>query len=400
MNPSTSGWIDKYIFILGKSKVNLMPSDENEFYNQLRQSGFIYGFSVRPLLNLNDETLKLSEDELAKVNLFHTLLIVHFNHYNDHSFEEAVIHISEFYGLITPKKSVLYPSFSYKSKPSKKLESFLQKRIVKGKSVDNQLFSRIISQALLFMDAIVYQAFITKGVQPKVYGEQLEKALMQTCLSALLTKQSKSKYDLLLIELFEASTLFTSYFSSKNNEIDALDHSDFSSSFEKYYLLDLSTFAVWNDLKIEQFEFEFLKKLCFKLELEQSEAQKSIECISSFVTTNSSYIKLFHHVHPVKQFYKESSGLVKMLLLRNKKRLSKEISQNRELLRLLVKSTHANLKKEEKILVKEQLTDIFKTIPSLTIFLLPGGTLLLPLVIKFIPQLLPSSFDDNKIPKK
>jgi hypothetical protein len=157
---------------------------------------------------------------------------------------------------------------------------------------------------------------------------------------------------------------------------------------------------VWNDLNVEPLEFEFLKSLCLELELDQSEAQKSIECISSFVTTNSSSIKLFQHVHPVKQFYKESSGLVKMLLLRNKKRLSKEISQNRELLRLLRKSTYANLNKEEKILMKEQLTDIFKTIPSLTIFLLPGGTLLLPLVIKFIPQLLPSSFDDNKIPKK
>jgi len=400
MNPSSSGWIDKYIFILGKSNANFLSSNQNEYYELLRQSGFIYGFSVRPLLNLNDETLKLSEDELAKLNLFHTLLIVHFNHYNEHSFEEAVIHINEFYGLITPKKSVLHPSFSYKSKPSIKLESFLQKRIVKGKSVDNQLFSRIISQALLFMDTIVYQAYITNGVQPKVYGGQLEKALMQACLSALLTKQNKSKYDLLLIELFEASTLFTSYFSAKNNDIQALKYADFTSSFEKHYLLDLSTFTVWNDLNVEPLEFEFLKSLCLELELAPSEAQKSIESISTFATTNSSSIKLFQQVHPVKQFYKDSSGLVKKLLLRNKKRLSKEISQNRELLRLLGKSTHTSLNTDEKIVVKEQLTDIFKTIPSLTIFLLPGGTLLLPLVIKFIPQLLPSSFDDNKIPKK
>src|SRR5690606_670287 len=124
MNTSASGWIDKYIFILEKSNVSFLNSDELEFYEQLRQSGFIYGFSIRPLLNLNDASLKLSEDELAKLNLFHTLLFVHFNHHNNHSFEEAVIHINEFYSLITPKKSVLYPSFSFRLTPSKKLELF------------------------------------------------------------------------------------------------------------------------------------------------------------------------------------------------------------------------------------------------------------------------------------
>lgn len=47
--------------------------------------------------------------------------------------------------------------------------------------------------------------------------------------------------------------------------------------------------------------------------------------------------------------------------------------------------------------VNDQLLDIFKSIPSLAIFLLPGGALLLPIVIKFIPKLLPSAFDDNRI---
>jgi hypothetical protein len=31
----------------------------------------------------------------------------------------------------------------------------------------------------------------------------------------------------------------------------------------------------------------------------------------------------------------------------------------------------------------------------LTIFLLPGGALLLPILIKFIPRMLPSAFNEN-----
>jgi ABC-type proline/glycine betaine transport system permease subunit len=63
---------------------------------------------------------------------------------------------------------------------------------------------------------------------------------------------------------------------------------------------------------------------------------------------------------------------------------------------LLGQSTMRDLSKEEKQQVKKQLLDICKTIPSLAIFILPGGSLLLPLLVKFIPQLLPSAFNENK----
>ena len=69
-------------------------------------------------------------------------------------------------------------------------------------------------------------------------------------------------------------------------------------------------------------------------------------------------------------------------------------------MKLLSQSTFRELTKGEKIKVKEQLLDICKTIPSLTIFLIPGGSLLLPILIKYIPSLLPSAFNENKIDSK
>jgi len=67
---------------------------------------------------------------------------------------------------------------------------------------------------------------------------------------------------------------------------------------------------------------------------------------------------------------------------------------------LLSKSTHKELDVKERKKVQEQLLDIFKSIPSLAIFLLPGGALLLPLVVKLIPKMLPSAFDENRIDKE
>ena len=91
---------------------------------------------------------------------------------------------------------------------------------------------------------------------------------------------------------------------------------------------------------------------------------------------------------------------MKLLIERNKKRLLLELNESGELVKLLSQSTYRELTKDEKIKVKEQLLDICKTIPSLTIFLIPGGSLLLPILIKYIPSLLPSAFNENKIDSK
>ena len=95
-------------------------------------------------------------------------------------------------------------------------------------------------------------------------------------------------------------------------------------------------------------------------------------------------------------FYNHTTKNVAVLISRNKKRLVKELSESKELVQLIAKSTHKELNKDEKKKVKNQLLDICKTVPSLSIFLLPGGSLLLPILIKFIPQLLPSAFNENK----
>jgi hypothetical protein len=68
----------------------------------------------------------------------------------------------------------------------------------------------------------------------------------------------------------------------------------------------------------------------------------------------------------------------------------------------LNKSISQDLTEEEKAKVKEQLYDILKTIPALAIFLVPFGTLILAILIKYLPfNILPSAFaSENEIEKK
>lgn len=74
-------------------------------------------------------------------------------------------------------------------------------------------------------------------------------------------------------------------------------------------------------------------------------------------------------------------------------KLTTEIRETVELNKLLLKATRTPLTKEEAVKVKAQLLDIAKTIPSLAIFALPGGAVLLPVLIKVLPfNILPSAF--------
>jgi hypothetical protein len=87
---------------------------------------------------------------------------------------------------------------------------------------------------------------------------------------------------------------------------------------------------------------------------------------------------------------------IKELLYKNKKRLNQELKESKEAVNLIKKSMSSSLSDNEKEKIKMQLLDICKAIPALAVFLLPGGALLLPLLIKLIPDILPSAFRDDE----
>jgi len=90
-----------------------------------------------------------------------------------------------------------------------------------------------------------------------------------------------------------------------------------------------------------------------------------------------------------------STHEIKRILEKNSKRLIQELKESKELLVLLNKSVYTKLTDDEKSKMKSQLLDVFKSIPALTVFLLPGGIVLLPIIAKLIPDIVPSAFRDD-----
>ncbi|MGE0708489.1 MAG: TerB family tellurite resistance protein [Planctomycetota bacterium] len=81
-------------------------------------------------------------------------------------------------------------------------------------------------------------------------------------------------------------------------------------------------------------------------------------------------------------------------------RVLQEVKETGELARLLTAASVRELSQDEAARVKAQLLDVCKTVPALAIFLLPGGALLLPILIKALPfNVLPTAFQDPLPPR-
>lgn len=388
MNPSSAGWINKLLKEISENDPYL-KHEKASFYDALRSCGFIYGSNLGIVAQIIPKK-DLTESELCKTNLCLALYYTHANSNCDISFIESVI---RFYTEIDQIKTSFFQDLLGGKKSSEQLEKIIHKRIQIDANVLTKNFNYFIINALLFVDVLAYQTYLENLKISTKYLKNMEASIASITLDVLNSKETKNQYDESLIKLFESSLRY-----QENSHITYKKAiKNVNSELEKYYILDLACMATWSDQMIDVKEQHFLEKLGQDLELNMSKTHQSIATVNHFYTVNKDNIALLSSKNIVQSFYNNSSKMVNKLITRNSKRLYRELKDSKELMVLLSQSTVRDLNKDEQKKVQEQLIDIFKSIPSLAIFLLPGGALLLPLVVKFIPKLLPSAFDENRI---
>jgi LETM1-like protein len=393
INPSANGWIDKY-FYEQKNVFISSPIEDVSLYKNIRKTGFIYGHIIAINENPEIDMTGWKTDEISKVALLKTLFDMYSFTTNQSDVVDFIAKAVSFYKEMTPKGfgflNKIMPSTA-----SSKLENLIDERVQTNKDIISKNFSHIVTNALLFVDVLAFRHYLTQGSIPEKYLKRIEETIMSLVSLALQVKTEKSQHDDLLIKLFEASVRYTKFSKVSIQNLEDMPLEYFKDDLEKFYLIDLVCITLWNDGKIENEELYFLYKLAEKFGVSEVFAHETSVDTNDFISRHKPDIQYFNYSNPVKHFYDQTSTGVQVLITRNKKRLIKEISQSKELMHLLAKSTSKDLSPEEKKKVKKQLLDICKSIPSLTIFLLPGGGLLLPLLVKFIPQLLPSAFNEN-----
>lgn len=391
INPSANGWIDKYF-----SELSMAPLSGTDlsFYKEIRKTGFIYGHIIA--INHNSETdiSQWKSEEISKVALLNTLFYTYCFTIKQTEIDDFINKSVAFYKEIAPKGFGFFNKIM-PSTMSFKLERLIDERVQTNKDIISKNFSHIVTNALLFVDVLAFRHYLIEGKIPDKYLKRIEETIMSIVSLSLNVKTQKSQHDNLLIKLFEASVRYTKFSKVSILNLEELPIDNFKDDLEKYYLFDLAGLTLWSDGKIENDEVYFLHKLAETMSIPDSFVKDSISETNIFISTNKKSIQYFNYSNPVKHFYDQTAHAVIFLIKRNKKRLTKEIFESKELMQLLAQSTKRDLDKNEKKKVKKQLLDICKSIPSLTIFLLPGGGLLLPILVKFIPQLLPSAFNEN-----
>lgn len=395
INPSVPGWIDKYF----SEQQPLAPFCYNEdlsFYTKTRATGFIFGhiisFDSEQPIELNDRLI----EEISKIGMLNTLFQLYRLTKQNNDFGNFINEAVAFYNLLSPKGFNPLQKMLPSSSPASRLEKIIHERVQTNEDVFSKNFSHVITNALLFIDILAFQQYLKKGIVPEKYFNRIEDIVISVVSISLKTKSGISAHDELLQKLFESSVRYNKFGTSISTTIDNIDLNYLENELEKLYVIDLASISLWSDEKVENEERYFLYKLGEKLNIPDHFVLDSILFVNSFITQYKDEIPYFNNSNPVKNFYDQTTDSVVVLIKRNKNRFLKEIHESKELMQLLAKSTHKDLDKEEKKKIKSQLLDICKTVPSLTIFLLPGGSLLLPILIKFIPKLLPSAFNENE----
>jgi hypothetical protein len=398
INPSTHGWIDKYF---QKQNASLPPAQENsaQFYSQVRETGFIYGHIVSLNTALSIITNGWLQNEISKLALINNLFGIYELTTGERNSEDFILKAGAFYNEMNPQRFNWFKIILPGSSPSLSLENIIASRVQTNNDIISKNFSHIVTNALLFVDVLAFDQYLIHGTIPDKYLQKLEDAIVSIVSLALKIKSNKSKYDDLIIKLFESSVRYSKFskinVQSQSFGMNELKLDYFTNVLEKQYLIDMAGIALWSDGIIEKNEAYFLYKLAELIEVPDDFVSVSILKTTEFITKYQKEIPYFNYSNPVKHFYDQTTTTVIKLISRNKNRLVKEILQSKELMILLAHSTRRDLSEKEKKKVRKQLLDICKSIPSLAIFLLPGGSLLLPIFIKFIPTLLPSSFNEN-----
>lgn len=393
MNPSAPGWIDKFGSLRAGDPTPY--PDVRSLDANLRSCGFMYGINVGIPGYINP-THGLSQDENAKVNLLVGLYYSYRLLRPEGTYDDFLKETGAFYRELELGQPTLLQKIFRSGRLATQLEKLLDSRVYLGEPLLSRTFNSVITNVLLPIDLLVYRAFLQGQDDLKSYAAELESVVVNLIYHSLDTP-SLSGNRRKLRDVFESSR---SYLKARQPKKPG----DFPAQLSKYrgthaakYFLDISALTLLEGPAADTSREAYVHRQGEALGFSEKEVRAALRDVQTFYRLHADTIYFLRESIPGGQYYESMARLVDKLISRNSKRLRQEVTQSKELMILLSKSTLRELNAEEKKKVQKQLLDIFKSIPSLAIFMLPGGAVLLPIFISLIPKLLPSSFDENRV---
>jgi hypothetical protein len=412
--PGSKNWILKYFELIQSGEINLsfnVPegiTKEEYLHTTLFQSGLVFGFASSFLFTTPDSSDSWTTDERLKLLLFEGLLTVYLSEHKEFDQEEFERYLLEFYAQYKERSTLNVFQIFVKETPSVKLENILKRRVHVRKTIKNQLWVNYLYNSLVFLDVLAFREFLINGIKLEDTYHKFAMGVLNTVGVASLADGIIESQEQTILDVFTASAnisenekkAFKASILKGDLKLSSIDLPDDSDMLYKLYLMDVGTMTVHSDLAALDSEIIFLYELCNYLHIDTEMLHKAMILIEGFVIENSHKVTFLRESSSYDQLYGNFSKRWIKVLGRNKDKFIEELRESKELIALVNKSLKEELTTEEKEKVKIQFKDLAKSMPALAIFMLPGGMLILPIILKIVPDLLPSAFKGNEPDKK
>lgn len=414
--PGSKGWINKYFDLIEKNQITLHYNLDAEIDNTafihaaLARTGIIFGYPSRLLFAKKMDDKKWTTEEKLKVLLFESHLFIYKLYKEDGPIdkEEFVNALHDFYSMHSASGIKKLYGYILRETKEDKIESILSKRVdIKVNYLENSFWVNYFNNVFIYIDVILFNDYLQNKKKSTLlnYDEMAMNALTALTLASysdgIVEPQEKTLYSVFLASA-NLSDLQRDIAESRFEK--GADFTDFTDLVEqnlllKLYLMDLSSLVILSNYDQAPEELNYLQVLGQNFGLNEDQLNEGLALTEQFILNNQEKIPFLKSSSTVEKVYSSLSVRWVKILGRNKDKLAHELKQNKELVSLIRKSTTSELSKEEKETVKNQFKELVKSMPSLAIFMLPGGAFLLPMVLKVIPALIPSAFRDNEVEK-
>lgn len=414
LSPGAKGWINKYFDLVEKGEISLelhRPEEKRKLHFMhltLGHSGIVFGYPMELIFAKDLDDSHWTPEEKLKLLLFEAHLFVYQQVHLDKPFDQAAFlsALTNFYRHHNGSAVSRVFKLFRKAGNEEIIEGVLSKRIdIRVNLLDNKWWVNSLSNAFAYLDVILFDDFEHRSKDEALlnYDAYAENALTAITLSA---------YSDGIIEAKE-SDLFHFFLASAHLDEDDRDLvkerfkrgatlNDFSVYVPRHWLLkrflyDISVLTILATHEAQPEEVVFLNELANHLHIEESECEDSIRMVENFVLKSKDHVAYLSDRSKYDKVYKSFAKRWGKVISRNSDKLKVELRESKELVGLIRKSSVRELTPEEKEIVKSQFKDLAKSIPALTVFMLPGGAILMPLLLKLIPDMIPSAFRENKI---
>jgi hypothetical protein len=410
INPASKNWLQKYLSMVEEGAIVLDPKRcggvvmSECIHATAFSTGLIFGFPAKHIF-YDPGTLKLNADERLKLLLLeHLVLDFILVRGKTENFEkEFIADLVEFYHAYNSTNLLNVFRFFVHDSDTVKLENIFARRVDVNKDYTQKFWLNYLCNSLVFLDVIAFRDYLKKGKTLEYKYEQYAESLLKIIIMASNVDGTIDKQEQTIFDVFLASAKIPD---NRRSQLERAMHDNTSISFGdipsnhpqlmRLFLLDLAVLTIFSDLQALDVELTFLEELRIHLKLSEDQLDQSIALIQSFVIAHNHNVSFLQEKSSYDKLFLSFSSRWLKVLGRNKDKLAAELSESKELISLVKKSLHTELTEEEKEKVGEQFKDIIKSMPALAIFMLPGGALLLPIILKIVPALLPSAFRDNE----